>query len=279
MGASSSKAGRFLRTMVWAVLLLGSGWLALGYAFQRSLLFPRGMLPAASSTPELATGAEIAWLETEQGEVETWFFRGHGASADAPGPAVVFAHGNAELIDHQDVIVAGYVQRGLSVLLVEYRGYGRSAGSPSQERIVADFSMAYAALVERPEVDRERIVFHGRSIGTGVVCALSLRHRPAAFVLRSPFLSVKSFLPRFGQPSFLARDPFDNLAALRAYDGPVLILHGTRDEVIPVTHGRRLAQEVEGATLVEVDAGHNDFPEHGAAQWRAIDELLDRVRG
>ena len=88
------------------------------------------------------------WLGTSFGRVEAWFLDG---SNGAPTATLIFAHGNAELIDHQDAIVTGYRRLGVSVMLCEYRGYGRSTGRPSEDAIVRDHAEAFDRLAARPD--------------------------------------------------------------------------------------------------------------------------------
>ena len=208
-------------------------YLIVGFAIQRTVLFPRHVVivppPGAAEMDD--SGLQRHTLDTEAGAVDMWYLPGAGAEASDPGPAVIFAHGNAELIDHWPALLEPYRRMGVGVLLIEYRGYGRSAGSPSQRAITDDFVQGHDWLAARPEVDADRIIFHGRSIGTGVVCSLGEQRRPAALILQSPFTSIKAMAWRMGYPGFLMRDPFDNAAFVEAYDGPVLILHGRRDRI------------------------------------------------
>src|SRR5690606_34255575 len=106
----------------------------------------------------------------KEGRVEAWLLPGDGVSAERPGPAVVFAHGNAELIDHWPGALARYRRLGVSVVLPEYRGYGRSAGRPSESAIRDDLRALHARLSSHPMVDVTRLVYHGRSLGGGAVC-------------------------------------------------------------------------------------------------------------
>jgi hypothetical protein len=189
---------------------------------------------------------------------------------------VIFAHGNAEVIDDWATPLRPYVWRGVSVLIPEFRGYGRSAGRPSQAAITDDFVRFHDRLAAREEVDVRRIVFHGRSLGGGVACALAARRRPAALVLTSTFTSVPALAARVGAPRFLVRDPFDNLAFLRGHAGPVLLMHGRHDSVVPFRHGAALAAAARHARLVPVDSDHNDFPMESPQVWREIFGLLER---
>lgn len=257
------------RLLVWYLI-----WLCLALVLQRRILFPRHFTEAMADAGEGVAGLERSWIETDQGKVEAWFVPGKGVSAASPGPVVFFAHGNAEVIDDYPYILQPYLDRGVSLALVEFRGYGRSEGSPSQKRLTEDTVKFYDIVAARPDVDKSRIVFHGRSVGGGVACSLANHRKPAAMILQSPFRSFKSMAARYLIPSFLCLDPFDNATVVRALDRPVLILHGNRDEVIPFHHGQGLSKLVEGCKFSEYDCGHNDFPMDSDRYWEDIDAFL-----
>ncbi|MAE61291.1 MAG: alpha/beta hydrolase [Planctomycetaceae bacterium] len=200
--------------------------------------------------------------------------RGAGVSAEAPGPAVIFAHGNAELIDGWPAVLGGYQAMGVSVLMVEYRGYGRSDGSPTQKGLTDDFVRFAEMLSDRPEVDGERLIYHGRSIGGGVICQLAAQRAPAALILQSTFTSAADMAARMGFPSFLVRDKFDSRAVVEAFDGPLLLMHGRRDRVIGYRHSERLAAVARQGRLRPYDCDHNDFPMESGAFWGDVEGFL-----
>ena len=162
----------------------------------------------------------------------------------------------------------------MAVLLVEYPGYGRSAGSPSQSSITEAFVAAYDALIARKDIDASRIVLFGRSLGGGAVCALSIKRPSAAQILMSTFTSARSFAKRYLAPSFLVRDPMDNLAAVEQYEGPILVIHGRHDTVIPYSHGISLHKAARAGKLITYDAGHNDCPPDWEVFWKDIEAFL-----
>ncbi len=256
------------------LLLLYLGWCLLLFVLQRPLLFPRWMIPAPGEPAVEERGIERLWLSASFGRVEAWYLP--PPENRRPAPAVVFAHGNGELIDFWPETLGPFRELGFGLLLVEYPGYGRSGGSPSQRRIAEAFDLAYDRLAARPEIDRARIVLLGRSLGGGAVCDLALRRPAAALVLLSCFTGVKAFAARYLAPPFLIRDPFDNLAALRRYRGPVLVLHGRHDEIVPFGHAARLKAAAADAELVAYEAGHNDCPPDWEAFFRDVAGFLRR---
>ncbi len=244
-------------TLVAILLLIGGGYFALACASQRSVLFPRPPVPADSQADripgleKLAVGASA--------DVEAWYLPPLGA-AGQPSGALLFTHGNGELIDFWAAAFRPVREWGIGVLLVEYPGYGRSKGKPSQASITDAVTSAYDQLAARPDVDAARIVAYGRSVGGGAACALAARRDLAALILESSFTGVRPLARRLGLPGFLVLDPFDNLDVVRSFEQPVLIIHGERDEIIPVQHAHELDAAAADSSLHLLPCGHNDCP-------------------
>jgi fermentation-respiration switch protein FrsA (DUF1100 family) len=262
-----------------------ASWTALIYAaycgilffMQRQVLFPRDLIGPPPKARPAHPGLEPVWLDLPGGRTESWYLRPKRGKNAGPGPAVIFAHGNGELIDYWPETLAPLTRMGLGVLLVEYPGYGRSEGNPSQESVTRAFVAAYDWLAARNDVDEERIVLFGRSLGGGAVGQLAARRPSAAMILTSTFTSARWFTRRYLVPGFLMRDPFDNLAVIREYEKPVLIAHGRGDGVIPYRHAQILAEAAPKATLLTYDAGHNDLPPNWPEFWREVATFLRKA--
>jgi pimeloyl-ACP methyl ester carboxylesterase len=241
-----------------------AGYWALAFVAQRPMLFPAPRV----SRGDPPADAQRLWLETGFGRVEAWFLPGLGGAGRRP--LLLFTHGNAELIDDWAREFAEARRAGVGVLLVEYPGYGRSEGRPSEASIAAAVLAAYDWAAGQPSVDPGRIVAHGRSLGGGAACILASRRPVAALVLESTFTGVAPMARRLGVPRFLVRDRFDNLAVVRTLAGPILVIHGDHDTVIPTIHGERLASAARRATLRLVPCGHNDCP----SSWPLVRDFL-----
>jgi uncharacterized protein len=218
------------------------------------MLFPRPAAPSTSTRPE---DARQVWLSTSAGPVEAWYL----APTHSPkhsSPLIIFFHGNGELIDSQPDDFVQPRQSGLGVLLVEYPGYGRSSGSPSQVSVTAAALAAFDWAKTQPQVDSARIVAQGRSLGGAIAAILAAERPTAALVLESTFTSVRSFAHGFGVPELLVRDPFDTRALLQEYRRPTLVLHGDHDLIVPPSHGRELGRAARHAELHFLPCGHND---------------------
>lgn len=243
---------------------------ALLFAGQRALIFPAPSLADAPARPD---DAEVVWLDTPDGAVEAWYLPPL-ARAAATAPLLIFAHGNGELIDYWPAEFLEPRRWGMAVLLVEFPGYGRSAGRPSERSVGAAILAAYDWAAARSDVDAGRIVAYGRSLGGGAAAILATARPVAALVLESSFTSVGAFARQFGAPALLVRDRFDNLAAVRGFRGPLLILHGEYDSIIPVSHARALQAAQPAAELVVMPWGHNDMPR----LWSVLESFLRRHR-
>jgi fermentation-respiration switch protein FrsA (DUF1100 family) len=241
----------------------------------RRLVFQPHKIALVPSFPKDASHFQRFWLKTEQGDVEFWLFKGEGVDAPRQGPAVLMAHGNRELIDYYRARAETYQRMGFTVLLGEYRGYGRSAGAPSRKRIASDFRRFYDQLLSLSTVDPEGIVFHGRSLGGAVLSELA-RHRPAAaIIVESTFASIKKMA--HGAPDLFLSDNYNTVSALSAYQGPILIIHGKKDEVVPVEHALEMKRQVPDARLILYDCGHSDGPPDPEIYWKDISGFLGRV--
>jgi len=219
-------------------------------------------------------GFQQVWFETKFGSVEGWFFPVKGLVDSLSAPAVIYAHGNYELIDYNINLAAEYNRLGVHVLLLEFPGYGRSEGQPGQKTLSEVFCASYDWLVSNEIVDTNRIFAHGRSVGGGPVCDLALHRKLNALILQSTFTSVRKFALKFLMPGFIVKDPFDNLAAVSMFEEPILILHGKYDEVIPYSNSVQLNRSAVNATFVSYECGHNDFPPNWDQYWTDIEKFL-----
>ena len=252
------------RVATWAALFTAMyvAWCGVLYVMQDKLVFPSDMAPDASPRFLWPLGESVRIARPIEGgaEVEARLILAEGASVETPAPLVVLLHGNAEIIDQRLDVAEAYWRMGCSVLLPEYRGYGRSGGVPTQDGIVGDVVWFYDQVITRPDVDATRVVQHGISLGGGVAAQLAGQRQPTALILESTFTSVAVMAHNHFAPMFLAKYPFRTDHVLPTLECPVLVLHGNRDRIIPVEHGKQLHALARHATYVEFPCGHNDFP-------------------
>lgn len=192
---------------------------------------------------------------------------------------VLFFHGNAGNIGHRLDYLHMFHGLGLATLIIDYRGYGRSSGTPSEEGSYLDAEAAWQHATKVLGFTPGRIVIFGESLGGAVAAQLAEGHRPGALILTSTFTSV----PNLGAELYpwlpvrlLARIRYDTLARLPRIDCPLLVVHSRDDDVIPFAHGRRLF-EAAGATrqFLEIEGGHNEGFVFARKEWiRQMDGFL-----
>lgn len=196
----------------------------------------------------------------------------HGWLVPGDGPiTVLFFHGNAGDVSHRLESVRLFHELGLSVLIVDYRGYGRSEGRPSEAGTYADAEAAWSYLTAERGVPAERIVVFGRSLGGPIAAELASRHTPRGLVIESAFTSVPDLAARiywFLPVRLLSRYEYPTRDLVRDVHCPVLVVHSRNDEIVPFAHAEAIyAAANEPRTLLEVAGGHNDAYlriEHGA---------------
>ncbi len=200
------------------------------------------------------------WLETEDGE------RLHGWWTDARDGSLghlLLCHGNAGNVGDRVLHAALLTAAGFDVLLFDYRGYGRSSGKPSEEGTYRDAQAALACLLELPGVDPARIFYLGESLGGAVALDLALERPPAGLVLLSAFTGVRE-LGRLHYPfvpAALIPDAYPTLRRIPWLRAPLLVVHGDRDDIVPVSHGTALLDAAPEPKDIHVfpGLGHNDL--------------------
>jgi fermentation-respiration switch protein FrsA (DUF1100 family) len=181
----------------------------------------------------------------------------HLPRADA-AYTILYSHGNAEDLGHVRPALESVRRAGFAVLAYDYRGYGLSSGQPSEGASYRDIDAAWAHLTERLGVPPARIILLGRSVGAGPSVDLATRVPAGGLVLESAFVSAFRVLTRI---PLLPFDKYRNIEKIARVTCPVLVIHGTADEVVPLWHGQRLFEAARGPKrALWVDgAGHNDL--------------------
>jgi len=268
------KPGHPARQFLVTVGIIYIVWLVGLWALQARIIYP-GWLRLPEPQPELhISSLEPWWLDTEDGPIEAWWIPGAGVSEDRPGPVMMAWHGNAAFIDDAVLKLSAYRDLGLSILLVEYRGYGRSAGVPSEEAILADANAWRVKLLKRKDVNRHKFVFYGRSLGSGPAVQMAAEHGAAALVLEAPITSLKPFVSAYLAPAFLLQDTWDNLAAAPKIKAPAIVFHGAKDGVVPIETGAELAKALNAKFVTDKKAGHNDLPSNPEAHFERVAAFL-----
>ena len=213
----------------------------------------------------------------EDGRLHGWFVPGTGANE----LTLLWLHGNAGNISHRvDWVRLLRSRLGLNIFIFDYAGYGLSRGLPSETQTEQDARDAVAYLRSRQDVDPARIVYFGKSLGGAVAVQLAVEQPPYRLVTNSTFTSLLD-LARVHYPcapvSLLIRARYPTLERIDQVRAPILIAHGTADEIVPANHARRLydaAAEPKQLLLVE-GAGHNDLlPLGGEPYFATLRQFL-----
>ncbi|OAI39299.1 hypothetical protein AYO39_00445 [Actinobacteria bacterium SCGC AG-212-D09] len=213
-------------------------------------------------------------FQTRDGErVHGWWIAGQRPSRGH----VLFCHGNAGNIGDRVLDAALLSKAGFDVLLFDYRGYGRSTGRPDELGTYRDARAARAALRRQPRVDRDRVVYLGESLGGAIALELAIEHPPRGLILQSTFTSIRdaarALEPRI--PPALIPDAYPSRQRIGRLSAPLLVLHGDRDETIPLDQGRALFEAASEPKRIRVfkGRGHNDLTARSGRKY--ANEIAD----
>lgn len=200
------------------------------------------------------------------------------AAADS-NKVVIYFHGNAGNIYHRLETLLKLKEMGVNVLGVSYRGYGKSEGKPNEKGFYQDGLSAYDYVTESLGFSAEQIILMGRSIGSTVAVNTAQNRNIHQLLLVSPLFSASEQAKSMGLGwfSFVAKGVFDNAAKIQQINSPLLVIHGSRDEVIPYSSGVKLFEKAPNPKkLVTIEgAGHNNLQGRFYNQyWSAIEQFL-----
>lgn len=247
-----------------ALLVLGRS----GLIERQFIYFPQRELEGDPSALGLAY--EDVFFTTSDGvRLHGWFVPGEG---DATW---LWFHGNAGNISHRlENLKLLHDELGVSVFLFDYRGYGLSQGTPSEQGTYLDGEAAIAYLRSRQPGPESRWIYFGRSLGAAIAVEMATRHPPHGLILESPFPSISYMAGRaypFLPVSLLLQTHYDSLAKIGKVETPLLVLHGDKDEIVPLEAGRKVFDTARGVKEFYIirGAGHNDTHLVGGEEYFA----------
>jgi uncharacterized protein len=238
------------------------GYGALYFAANRAIYYP-SRYPSGWWHVQAQVSAADVWLRASDGvRLHAWWIEPPGARI-----ATLFLHGNAGNITHRARHIQEITAAGSALLMLDYRGYGKSEGRPTERGLYADAEAGYEYLrpLGRP------IVAHGESLGTAVAVDLAARRPCAGVVLEAPFSSARAVaarvLPVIGP---LLVFSYDSASKIQRVHAPLLVIHGDRDSIVPLDLGRALfdAAREPKAFWVVPGADHNDLVEAAGPRYR-----------
>ena len=233
--------------------------LALLYSFQRTLMYPGTVSDSSPQSVGLDFVSEML-LPTPDGEqIQLWYYL-----PDNRAYTILYFHGNGGHMGFRHEKFSAFKEAGFGIVMMSWRGYGKSTGQPSEAANYADAQMVYEHLIHEASIAPESLLFYGESLGTGVAVELATRYQPAGLILEAPYTSVRdraAEIYRIFPTRFLVKDVYDSLSKIGEISVPLLLFHGERDRVIPIEHGKQLfdaANEPKQAHFFP-ERGHDDF--------------------
>jgi hypothetical protein len=185
-----------------------------------------------------------------------WFFPKEN------GPVLLYCHGNAGNIGHRLEIIDMFLKSGTGVFIFDYRGYGRSSGTPGERGIYADAAAAYDYLINEKGYEEQSIIVYGESLGSAPCLETALRRSPKAVILEGAFTSARDMAKKVFPavpPALISGSKFNNAEKIKRIECPVLVIHSRDDEIVPYRHSEVLFDNIPGKKRrITISGGHNE---------------------
>jgi len=260
--------------LIWAVFL-GAVFFYLRYIERRTIFYPDKKLEFSPPQLGLDKFEDVFFVTADKIRLHGWFI-----PVENSRKTVLYCHGNAGNISHRIEKAMFFNRLGCSVFIFDYRGYGKSAGRPSEQGLYRDVEAAYEYLLSRP-VDAGRIVGYGESLGGAVIIELAYGRRLSALISDSAFSSAKDMANYIYPylPHWLFSSRFDSLQKVKQINIPKLFIHSVNDEIVPFELGRKLYEAAgDPKEFLQIHGGHNScFYESEEILEDKIGYFLDRL--
>jgi len=182
--------------------------------------------------------------------------------ADSAKHTLLFCHGNAGNISHRMESIKQFHDLDLNVFIFDYRGYGKSEGSISEEGTYIDAQGVWNYLINGKNIFPQNIIIFGRSLGAAIACQLATQSKPAALIMESAFISVPKLAAKIYPilpVRWISRFDYNNMENVKQLNCPVLFIHSRQDEIIPFSHGQKLFEVAkEPKQFLEIQGSHNE---------------------
>lgn len=228
------------------------------YFFQEKLIFLPEELPRDFEF-RFESQFEEHFISMDDGaEINLLHFK-----SDSAKGLILYFHGNAGNLERWGDIVSPFVDIGFDVMIMDYRGYGKSTGKRTYKSLLSDADRMYEFALNH--VEEDQLILFGRSIGSSFASHLAGKYNPSKLILETPFYSLGDIANRVAPiypPSYFLRFDFKNYKALESASCPIYIFHGTSDLIVPLKSGQDLYQTLDPSNsrlYIVKDAGHNDL--------------------
>jgi fermentation-respiration switch protein FrsA (DUF1100 family) len=247
------------------------------FLLEKKMIFPAPRYPAGDWDPVGLQFEDVYFAAADGTRLHGWYLE-----HPTPKAYVLYSHGNGEHVAYVAPLLEQLREDlSVSVFAYDYRGYGRSEGSPSEKGVLSDGRAAHAWLAERAGIPPAQVVLMGRSLGGAVAVDLATTTGTRGLILESTFPSMPEVAAQFywwAPVRLLMQTRLNSAAKIKNYSGPLLQSHGMNDEIIPVSLGRKLYNAAASANkrfIAMPGIGHNDWPapQYYAELARFIDEL------
>ncbi|OGW40810.1 MAG: lysophospholipase [Nitrospirae bacterium RBG_13_39_12] len=226
---------------------------------------------------DIGLGYEEIYFVTEDGvTVSGWYI-----PAENEEGVLLFCHGNAGNISDRLDSIKIFNKLGLSVMIFDYRGYGKSAGKPSETGTYLDAEAAWEYLINVKQKPTGKILIFGRSLGAAIAAETALRKFPACLIVESSFTSVpdigKKFYPWL-PVKLISKFKYSTIEKISSIKCPKLIIHSPQDEIIPFEHGKLLFKKAsDPKDFLEIKGGHNEgFIISGSIYTDGLKSFVDK---
>lgn len=242
---------------------------AIMFSLQRSFIyFPDTNFPDPRNYGQVGSSFEVIQTRTSDGlNLRGWYH----PPKDKRRPVIIWFHGNGQNHASRAYWTSDYLAAGYGVLLASYRGYAGNPGQPDEKGFYRDAASWVDQVLNAYQISPERIVLYGESLGSGVAVEMATRYDVGALILQAPYSSLIDIaFQRYPilPTSLLLKDQFNSIEKIHHVHAPILILHGRKDQIIPISYGKKLFNKAnEPKTFFEIpEAGHNNLNNFAVAQ-------------
>lgn len=250
------KIKKFMNIIVILLVFYLAFLITIYFLQDRMLYFPQRDI---QQTPkDIGLDYEDVYMKTKDGvTISGWYIPTENEKG-----VVLFCHGNAGNISHRLESINIFYNMGLSVLIFDYRGYGKSEGKPSEKGTYLDAEAAWNYLVSIKGKPPRKIILFGRSLGAAIAADIALKESPAGLIIESSFLSVfemgKKYYPWI-PVRLISKFDYSTIDKIQSITSPKLIIHSPDDEIIPFEHGKKLFEKaVQPKEFLQIEGGHNE---------------------